>query len=551
MSNYLSNNEASDRASVARRRRRLWLASGVAGLTGVVSIAAVGVAATAGAVGAGGLSWSAAQQAITGGDQGQPGKGGKESPEGGNGKDDKKGKGDKKESGRDHERGKEVPCDTDKLIQAIVYANSSDGGVLKLAKGCTYDLSRNEDGNGLPVITEDITLKGDHTTISREATADYFRILNVGAGGHLTLKGLTIKGGQTSQYLTAPTPEAVWSLYSNSVEMTRAAAAGKPVEKAAVGADKVRTTKKAVVKATPRAGVARPLVEEPGVADGAGILVQPGGSADIVDTAIVHNHSGGNGGGLANFGTTKLSHSTVAHNSAFFFGGGILNAGLLKVTDSKVTDNSAIIGGAGIANGAPRIFDEDIDAGTILLEKTKITENETLGFGGGLLDIGGTTNAHYTQFGGNSALLAGGGVAAIDAQVTLSHTTVDKNSTAGVGGGLAVAFDSAVTLDNVAVKENKAGFFGGGIFNTLSVVTIRHSHITGNEAVGPFGVGGGIFNIFGRVTLDSSKVTHNFARLTGGGIFTFPNGVEVDEESAITANRPNNCAGSPVPNCFG
>ena len=87
-----------------------------------------------------------------------------------------------KDKDKDHERGKEVPCDTDKLIQAIVFANNKHGGVLELAKGCTYNLTRNDyEGNGLPVITERITLKGEHTTISREATADYFRILNVGS----------------------------------------------------------------------------------------------------------------------------------------------------------------------------------------------------------------------------------------------------------------------------------------------------------------------------------------------------------------------------------
>ena len=59
-----------------------------------------------------------------------------------------------------------MPCDTDKLIQAIVFANNKHGGVLELAKGCTYNLTRNDyEGNGLPVITEWITLKGEHTTI--------------------------------------------------------------------------------------------------------------------------------------------------------------------------------------------------------------------------------------------------------------------------------------------------------------------------------------------------------------------------------------------------
>ena len=42
------------------------------------------------------------------------------------------------------DRTKQVPCDTDKLIQAITFANNEDGGVLELAKGCTYNLTRNQ-----------------------------------------------------------------------------------------------------------------------------------------------------------------------------------------------------------------------------------------------------------------------------------------------------------------------------------------------------------------------------------------------------------------------
>ena len=95
-----------------------------------------------------------------------------------------------------------------------------------------------------------------------------------------------------------------------------------------------------------------PLVEQPGFTDGAGVLVQPGGRAEILDSELLYNQSGGNGGGLANFGSTRLSKTTVAHNTAFFFGGGIFNAGVLQVDESKIKDNTGIIGGGGISNGA-------------------------------------------------------------------------------------------------------------------------------------------------------------------------------------------------------
>ncbi|MEK8110108.1 hypothetical protein NKG94_48925 [Micromonospora sp. M12] len=134
---------------------------------------------------------------------------GRDGKDGKDGKDSKNGK-----DGDEKDRTRQVPCDTDRLIQAITFANNEDGGVLELARGCTYTLTRNQDGNGLPVITENITLKGEHTTIGREATADYFRILNVGAGGHLTLKGLSIRGGQTLQSPITVDPATVWAPYS-------------------------------------------------------------------------------------------------------------------------------------------------------------------------------------------------------------------------------------------------------------------------------------------------------------------------------------------------
>ncbi|MFD6568370.1 hypothetical protein [Micromonospora profundi] len=552
MSNYLKNNEASGQAT-AKRRRKLWLAGGVAGLTGVISLAAVGVAGSAGAVS--GLNWNTAQVSKDGGDHGRDWDKDRD-------KNDKdKGKDKDKDWDKDHERGKEVPCDTDKLIQAIVFANSKHGGVLELAKGCTYNLTRNDyEGNGLPVITERITLKGEHTSIVRDATADYFRILNVGSGGHLTIKGLTIKGGQTLERYDAVEPAAVWASYSDSEAIAAQVKSGVPLEKALTARQAnpkagLKAAPKAAVKATPKApaGAVTPLVEEPGDTDGAGILVQPGGTAEILESEVVLNQSGGNGGGVANFGTTKIWHSTVARNTAFFFGGGVFNAGLLKVEESKVKDNTAIIGGGGISNGAARIFADDIDGGTVELKKADISDNETLGFGGGLLDIEGNTTAYETKFVSNTAVLAGGGLAAADSQLNLHGSSVEKNSTAGVGGGLAIAFDSAVTVERTAIKDNTAGFFGGGVFNAFSVTTLRDSEVVGNRAIGPIGVGGGIFNIFGEVNLSKTKVAHNFSTFAPGGVFSFFGDVNVDNKSAITANRPTNCLAIPggtIENCF-
>ena len=196
---------------------------------------------------------------------------------------------------------------------------------------------------------------------------------------------------------------------------------------------------------------------------------------------------------------------------------------------------------------------DDVDGGTVELKKAEITDNETLGFGGGYLDIEGNTTAYETKFVSNTAVLAGGGIAAADSQLNLHNASVEKNSTAGVGGGVAIAFDSAVTFEKSSIKDNTAGFFGGGLFNAGSVTTLRDSEVVGNRAIGPIGVGGGIFNIFGEVNLSKTKVAHNFSTFEPGGVFSFFGDVNVDDKSAITANRPTNCLAIPggtIENCF-
>lgn len=290
------------------------------------------------------------------------------------------------------------------------------------------------------------------------------------------------------------------------------------------------------------------MLEEPEANDGGGILVQPGGSADIEKSHIVENQAGGSGGGIANFGKTSLRHTTVADNTAFFFGGGILNAGVLKVEESHVKYNKAGIGGGGIANGAPGIFRDDVDGGTVWIDKTDISNNHTIGFGGGLLDIEGNTTIKYSRILDNTALIAGGGIAAADdSQLHLHKVTIAKNTTVGVGGGLALAFGAHVTAEKTEVKENFAAFFGGGVFNLASEVTFRDSEIVGNQAVGPIGIGGGIFNVFGRVNLHDTKVADNVSRFRPGGVFNFGGEVNVDDKSAIKGNKPTNCLGSPSP----
>jgi hypothetical protein len=52
-------------------------------------------------------------------------------------------------------------------------------------------------GDGLPGITGKVRIYGDATTVERDS-AESFRIFHVRQGGSLSLKSLTVRGGETS-----------------------------------------------------------------------------------------------------------------------------------------------------------------------------------------------------------------------------------------------------------------------------------------------------------------------------------------------------------------
>ncbi|MGW0150820.1 hypothetical protein ACWDVU_35160 [Streptomyces sp. NPDC003333] len=218
MSNYLRNNDDASREKVSPlRRRRLWLATGVVGLTGAVSLAGVAYATT-GVTGPHRLAdvkWSTAQ--LTSDDA--EGSEARDDEHGRDGKDkgeEGRDRGEWDPNGGDHGKVREVPCDDEELVEAVDLANRDHGGTLKLAENCTYELNVKDRKNGaaLPEIKQDITIKGNGSTIKRDSE-DTFRIFRVADGGELTLKDLTVKGGNATEFKyggggpQVPTPPAV------------------------------------------------------------------------------------------------------------------------------------------------------------------------------------------------------------------------------------------------------------------------------------------------------------------------------------------------------
>ncbi|MFK4244657.1 hypothetical protein ACI2KV_17380 [Micromonospora chokoriensis] len=496
-------------ASPPKKRRARWFVAGVAGLTGVAGLAV----SAPGALGGSGLL-TAGEQVLTGNtrladdDRGQH-SGGRD------GKDHDKG--EQWDGGRD---AKDVPCSADELIAAIVRANAGDGATLRLAKKCTYTLTRSAPPPpvpfgpvGLPIITQRVTIDGNGATIVRAASATPFRILEVGAGGDLKIRDVTIKGGHDTSGIGG---------------------------------------------------------------GGGGIRIDVGGKATIEDTAVVYNQTNGTGGGIANFGDTSIlgrgehdagkdrdgkdkdkreyGESRIGDNSALFDGGGVYNNGNLTVKNTRLSDNHTIgtfnilpIGGAGggLSN-----------SNVAVLDNVRVHHNSAGFRGGGIRGgINSTTTARNIEVTENSAGSEGGGIFG-DGVFHLTHSKISRNDTGQRGGGIFNQIGQFV-VENSEISENAASTRstvenGGGIYNGSGEVVLRKVHVNRNKAVGPESRAGGIFNN-GTVTITESKVTENLSALAPGGIFNDGGQVTVDDKSKISENRPTNCTPSapPVENCFG
>ncbi|MGO9853501.1 MAG: hypothetical protein ACLPYY_00445, partial [Acidimicrobiales bacterium] len=236
-----------------------------------------------------------------------------------------------------------VPCNTngpagtadpEALISAISEAASGD--TLSLAAGCTYTLSAvNSPGyvynaaagaNGLPQISQNITIEGNGAVILRSQNADtpHFRIFNIGPSGTtVTLSDLTIDGGS--------------------------------------------------------------LPAEDGLCTYLGGGIYNDGNLTLTDSTIVDNTACGGGGGIYSSHPLTVMDSTFAGNSSNE-GGGIYNEADMIVEGSTFSGNTALNDGGG---GAIDNTGQTVMAATIVANSTD-PGRDCSGFGGydSLLDDG-------------------------------------------------------------------------------------------------------------------------------------------------------------------
>lgn len=280
--------------------------------------------------------------------------------------------------------------------------------------------------------------------------------------------------------------------------------------------------------------------------DGGGVFVDTAGTLLANDVEFLGNlasvdHPGpsGNGGGLYNKGSLKLTSLLLVGNEARHGGGGIYNEGTLEGVGLSLRENRAHDGG-GILN-----------LGTCTLDTLSLFNNVAADFGGGFLN----------GLLGNPAV----------ARASLSNVLADGNE--GLqGGGIAVVQDPEegvpmntayrFNLVHGTLRKNRATL-GAAILNESSSVNVDRTLIQGNYATS----GGGLFawhggyNILTNVTFaeNSAKagagigtqakwirlVNVTIANNKGGGL-SIGDGKVSGQNLLLAYNTPTNCVGLDV-----
>jgi predicted outer membrane repeat protein len=252
-----------------------------------------------------------------------------------------------------------VPCSGSALAAAVQNANSARFAVLRLSRGCNYILTSAATGDdGLPPVTGKIVIIGGHgTQISRSISANPFRILDVAAGGALTLVDVTVANG----VITNPNEGAAGIRDAGTLVLRHVRLTGNDSGLDFGGGLSVENGAHATISGSELDGNVTALVGGAIFNDGHLIIDQ--------STLAGNTATSGSGGAIyTNTGsTTRISRTVVTHNSAQLHGGGIFNTATLVLSGDRVTFNQASLGGGGgISNSS---------SGTVSLRFTLVTSN--------------------------------------------------------------------------------------------------------------------------------------------------------------------------------
>ena len=300
------------------------------------------------------------------------------------------------------------PCSLPGLIADIASANSgSGGGTITLQSSCDYVLTSvnnsAQGGNGLPVITGDVTIQGNGATIERSSAGGtpHFRLFDVATGAKLTLTDLTLSNGIADN--GSDGGGAIWNHGTLSV----------------TGSTFTKNTNPATT----------------GTSGGA---IQNSGSATVT-RCIFTDNTAMEGGAVFNQSSFTIRQSTFTNNTATVYGGGAI----LNAFGTTTVDGSTFVGNSGPGGG---VLDNDT---TVNISNSTMYNNVGGSHGGGAVQNFGTVNLTTSTLSGNSSPYGANIYNYGSSVLTVSSTIV----TAGAGGsncGGTAIIDGGHNLDSGA-----------------------------------------------------------------------------------------------------
>lgn len=288
-------------------------------------------------------------------------------------------------------------------------------------------------GAGFPVIGGQVTILGNGSIIRRTGTTK-FGIFQVFVLGDLTLKDLTVTGGDT----TAPIKEGGGALevFGGALLLDHVTLSGNTAQNGGA------------------------IDNQPG----------PGNGVTLVDSVVSGNTSILSGGGIENSSVLNIKDSVISDNLAknqVFGGGGIDNQdGQVTLDHVQLVGNSATEGG-GLYNdtGTVNITDQTVISGNV---STEIVSFIPAG-GGGITNSQGQLAIAGSDILGNQAPHAAGGGIFNNGSIQMTGSVL-ADDVAAAGGGLFNYSDGTGSVTGSCILQNQAmavkpAGFGNGVEN--------------------------------------------------------------------------------------
>ncbi len=445
------------------------------------------------------------------------------------------------------------------LIEAIINANNdaathpdcpagNGADVIELAANATYTITQWYNGDGLPDITDDLTIEGHNAILTRDPAQVYnIRYFDNAVDNALTIRNLTVENGSRQHN----------------------------------GGAIINWGRLEIVGSTFRNNAADVPGYDATFENGGAIYQEHTDATLIVKNSTFENNYtgyGGDGGAICSWsgGSVKIINSTFTGNgmnrpdhggAVFFFGGGA--GAVLEIRNSTFTGNrvsksppydghggavyvsnaaegsyiaySAFDGNESIGGGAVYI---SYHTGYFEVDHSTFTNNVANDFGGGAIS-GDNFHLLFSTLQGNIADY--GGAIGARGSFTLTQTALIGNIAAGNGGGIYVEDNSTPVQDKISqseISENMAGLGGGGIYvGGNADLLITNSTLSGNRGNE---TGGGLYVADTNpndVQVGFSSIVSNSGG-TGVGGFYLGSGSTMSMRNTVLANNTTDASGS-------